>query len=139
MSFKITAAKTWSEREVGKKLFVQKFSIDDMSGFKVGIKFSAILAFSPFNQEDLCFLIHVVEGRELLRGNDRVQIDYLHSDAKQKLCCFEMNGGSVKNFSLPRYSSDTYRVSGYVLFFLNLTLADRNIQVKFGLKRNLES
>ena len=113
MSFKITATKTWSEREVGKKLFVQTFSIDDMSGFKVGIKFSAVLRFSAFNQEDLCFLIQVVEGRELLMGNVRVQIDYLRSDAKQKFCCVEMIGGSVKNgyfsFSFPRYFSDTYK------------------------------
>ena len=113
MSFKITATKTWSEREVGKKLFVQNFSIDAMSGFKVGIKFSAILRFSAFNQEDLCLLIQVVEGKKTLMGNVRVQIDYLHSDAKQKFCCFEMNGGSIKNgfvsFSFPRYFSDIYK------------------------------
>ena len=56
MSFKITATKTWREREVGKKLFVQNFFIDDMSGFKVGIKFSAVLQFSAFKQEYLCLL-----------------------------------------------------------------------------------
>lgn len=109
MSFKITATKTWSEREVGKTLFNQNFSIDDMTGFKVGIKFSAVLRFSYFNQEDLCFLIQVVEGRELLMGNVRVQIDYLRSDAKQKFCCFEMNHTQCLDLSRIRYFSDTYK------------------------------
>ena len=115
MSFKIKATKTWSEREVGKRLFVQTFSIDDMSGFKVGIKFLVVLGFSPFNQENLCLLIQVVEGRKLLRGNVRVQIDYLHSDAKEKFGCFEMKNG-LASFSSPRYFSDTYRVGHMYLY-----------------------
>ena len=131
MSFKITATKTWSEREVGKKLFVQNFFIDDMSGFKVGIKFSAVLRFSIFNQEDLCLGILVVEGKKILMGSARVQIDYLHSDGKQKFCCFGMNGGSVKNgfvsFSFPRYLSDTHRVC--LLDMLHFKIPDGQLKL----------
>ena len=57
MSFKITATKTWTEREEFKKLFAQTFSIDDMIGFKVGIKFAAVL--HSTRQEDLRFLFKV--------------------------------------------------------------------------------
>ena len=46
-------------------------------------------------------------------GNVRVQIDYLHSDAKQKFYCLEMNAGSLKkgfvSVSFPRDFSDTYK------------------------------
>jgi hypothetical protein len=45
----------------------------------------------------------------------------------------------VQNAKTTFKINSLYRVSGYALFFSNLALTDRNIQVKLGLKRVLES
>ena len=75
MSFKITTAKTWSEQGVGKKLFNQIFSIDEMQVTKI----SAILFFSPKSSQ-----IEPAEVTKLM-GDVLIKIDYFQFRTKMHL------------------------------------------------------